>query len=157
MSISTGAKGRTIAYPWTLATAEATKNYWISKGRKRASNLKFEDRWTWVKLKVRVRNWYGDTMIMAHVLDNREGVTSIKFQAFVRLGAESYDDHIKKHLKSGKGTDQNLARENIDMVQLLTYCGLDSLLEYETLDDQILELRKQYKRHAKAVSESLVL
>ena len=157
MSISTGANGRTIAYPWTPATAEATANYWKSKGRKRASNLKFEDRWTWVKLKVRVVNWYLDTMIAAHVLDNREGVTSIKFQSFVRLGAESYDDHIKKYLKSGKGTDQNLARENIDLVQLLTYCGLDSLLEFETGEDQIEQLRRQAKQHTRALKDSRVL
>jgi pyrroloquinoline quinone (PQQ) biosynthesis protein C len=70
-------------------------------------------------------------MLAAHVLDNRAGgICGLKFQAYVTLGAESYDEHIKEFLKSIKGSKTNRVREEIDIYQLLTYCGTDTLLEY---------------------------
>jgi len=78
----------------------------------------------------RVRNWYWDTMLASHVMDNRPGITSIKFQSFVLLGQSSYDDHIKKFFQSPKGEERNQI-DLIDMDDLLLYNGLDSLLQYK--------------------------
>jgi uracil-DNA glycosylase len=121
----------TIAYPWLKETAEATKELWLSNVPKIASNMKFEDRWTRALLKTRVKNWGWDTMLAAHVIDNREGITSLKFQAFVLLGQEGYDEHIKPFLESREkgGYSANTVRE-CSMDDLLLYCGMDAVLEW---------------------------
>lgn len=126
-----------IAYPWTEPAIAATRRMVRSPNPKIASNCKHEDRWTWALLKTRVRNWKWDTMLAAHVIDNRKAITSLKFQAWVMLGAESYDDSIKSYLhgKGGYGTNRV---NDIKINKLLKYCALDSLLE-------VLVARKQAK------------
>lgn len=122
---------RTIAYPWLGEAIDATWELVRSRNPKIASNIKFEDRWTRWFFGKGVRNWRWCTMTNAHLIDNRERITSIKFQAFVLLGAESYDDHIKPFLRAKKGEKLNRILSEIDMGQLLLYNGLDSLLEYK--------------------------
>ncbi len=52
--------------------------------KKIASNIKFEEQWSNVRLGTEVKGWHWDTMLNAHVFDNRPGhITSIKFQAYV--------------------------------------------------------------------------
>lgn len=94
-----------------------------------ASNMKFEERWTRKKLGHGVSPWEWDTMQAAHCLDNRTGVTSIKFQAFVHLGIGDYSSHISSYLKSESSNELNRIYE-VDMDDLLMYNGLDSVLEY---------------------------
>lgn len=123
---------RTIAYPWSRRCAAATKNLLRSSVPKIAQNLKFEERWTRKLLGVSVRNWDWDTMLATHWLDNRSKITSIKFQAFVLLGTESYDDHIKPYLQAAqKGGNENNSIHKLDQKSLLLYCGLDALIEYK--------------------------
>ena len=135
-SISNGV--RTIAYPWVGEAVSATLTLLRSKRvEKIASNLKFEERWTrHVFNGCGVRRWKWDTMVAAHVLDNRPKTTSIKFQSFVHLGAESYDDHIKPFLRV-KGQKTNSAKKDINLQELLVYNGLDSLLEYKVAEIQM--------------------
>jgi len=94
-----------------------------------ASNAKFEERWAMAKLGHGVPNWYWDTMIVAHMLDNRSKITSIKFQTYVHLGIGDYDSHIQPFLKSQGSSLFNRIRQ-IDPEELLIYNGLDALLEY---------------------------
>jgi uracil-DNA glycosylase family 4 len=133
----------TIAFPWygrvQKAMTELLTNREVGKI---ASNLKFEDRWTRAILGIEVKNWLWDTMIAAHVVDNREDITGLKFQSFVTLGVESYDEHIKRFLQAKKGRKVNQILEEIDMDQLLTYNGLDSLLEY-----LVAKKQTQYLKH----------
>ncbi len=98
--------------------------------RKVASNMKFEDRWTRAKLGHRVKGWWWDTMLAAHVIDNREKITSIKFQAFVYLGVADYNAHVQPYLESPTANGLNRIMD-LDMKDLLVYNGLDSLLEYK--------------------------
>jgi len=124
-------KGKhTIAYPWLGSAVAATGEYLASTMPKVASNLKFEDRWSRRAFGRPVRGWFWDTMNVAHCIDNRPNITSIKFQALIHLGVESYDDHIKPFLQA-KGQKTNRVKREIDMDQLLLYCGLDALLEYK--------------------------
>lgn len=122
---------RSVAFPWVGAAVPAVRELLFSDVPKYGYNIKFEERWTLAKLGGPVRNWVHDGMLAAHVLDNRSGITSLKFQAFVRLGVEDYDSHIKPYLKSkGGGNDKNRIHL-VSMQDLLTYCGLDALLEYK--------------------------
>ncbi len=123
---------RTIAFPWVGEAIDAFKEFLSSKLRKIASNKKFEDRWARRVIGVPVKNWFWDTMNNGHIQDNRRDITSIKFQGFVCIGAESHNDHIKDHLRAEKGHRSNYLLRKIDLEHLLVYNGLDSLYEYDT-------------------------
>ena len=99
------------------------------KIKKIASNQKFEDRWCRAKMGHPVAGWWWDTMLGAHVLDNRQEITSVKFQAYVLLGVPDYEESLGGKLKS-KGTAQVNRIDEIHPKDLLTYCGMDSLVEF---------------------------
>lgn len=101
-----------------------------------ASNIKFEDRWTRVKLGHPVVNWHWDTMMAAHALDNRPGITSIKFQAFVHFGIADYNSGVEDFLRADTANSLNRIDE-LDEKDLLMYNGLDSLLEYMVAQKQM--------------------
>ncbi len=133
---------RTIAYPWSGEAVEATlellKN---SDVPKIAGNMKFEDRWARHHYRTPVKNWMWDTVLCAHVLNNTRGVTSVKFQAFVRLGIESYDDHIKPFLSETKGGRLNRIKD-LDIRDLMYYCAMDSAVEFDIYLDQKAEMKR---------------
>ena len=93
----------TVAFPWGSRVEEAMRKFIQSPLKKIAANMKFEDRWTRRMLGHGIRNLVWDTMQAAHVLDNRPEITSVKFQAFVRLGVARYDQRIKPYLESRQG------------------------------------------------------
>lgn len=132
-SISTGKE--TIAFPWSDNIAIPMVLLLKSKVAKIAANMKFEHRWSKSQVGVSVRNWYWDTMLAAHVLDNRKGVTGLKHQAFVKFGINSYNDHIEFLLKSKNGRYNRI--HEIDIYDLLIYNGMDSLLEYKLAKRQM--------------------
>lgn len=138
-SISDGQ--RTIAYPWHGKAIASSKKLFRSKVGKIASNQKYEERWTMSKLGFPMNNWVWDTMLAAHVLDNRSEITGLKFQSFVRLGAGSYDDHIAPYRSSKQpgGNVKNSLRQ-ADLQEILIYNGMDSLLEYKLAEIQMKEL-----------------
>jgi len=105
------------------------------KLKKVASNIKFEERWSIAKLNTRVRSWDWDTMLMAHYLDNRSKIYSVKFQAFVLLGIPNYDEHIHPYLVAKFSNGLNNIRD-LDEKDLLLYNGLDSLLEFLVMKEQ---------------------
>jgi uracil-DNA glycosylase family 4 len=131
---------RCIAFPWYGEAVTAMGELLRSPMPKIASNLKFEDRWTRKEFGHRVRAWAWDTMLAAHVADNRPSITSVKFQAFVRLGVPLWNDRIEPFLKTrGDETVNRILRE-IEIEDLLTYNGLDALHEFRVAVDQINEL-----------------
>lgn len=137
-SVSDGKE--TIAYPFYGAVKEASKELVISDVPKIASNMKFEQRWTMAKLGVRVKNFAHDTMLCAHCLDTRGGISSIKFQAFVLLGAPLWNQHIDELLDTDEKEKRGNSRNNIhqiDLQDLLKYCAVDSLLEWRVSQEQM--------------------
>lgn len=119
-----------ISYPMTGEAREATKEFLVSKVKKIAANSKYEILWSYFALGVKVSSIIFDTMISAHILDNRQKTKSLKFQAFVLLGQTSYDDPIKMFFKSNGTNEPNRIKE-IELNQLLLYGAMDSLLEYK--------------------------
>lgn len=110
-----------------------------------AANLKFEEMWSRVILGTSVMGWLFDTMLASHILDNREGVTSLKHQVYRRYGVADYDSHLKPLLKSKEknGNAFNEIRQ-IPLRDLLIYCGLDALYEFRLALDQMQELRPKW-------------
>lgn len=107
--------------------------------KKIAANMKFEDLWTRTKLRTQIKGWLWDTMLAAHCLDNRPGITSLKFQAYVHYGLIDYDSHIEEYLKSKEkhGNAFNRIYE-ADRNELLIYNGIDALLEHRLARKQML-------------------
>ena len=118
-----------------------------------ASNMAFEESWSLVIFGVSVENFIWDTMVNTHVLDNRPGITSIKFQTYLRYGIAKYNSSVEKYLTSGEDKDSNTRNkgeekdsnafnkiDECDQLSLLKYCGLDSLFEYITAIRQMGEM-----------------
>lgn len=133
----------TVAFPLTKKVKPILKEIITGPNPKIACNIKFEDKWSRVKLGVRVRNWKWDVMLAAHILDNRKGTTSLKFQALVQLGISSYNDVVENYLKNKKDGYNRI--DEIDWNTLLLYCGLDSHFEYLVAMKQ-MEQMKQLKK-----------
>lgn len=106
---------------------------------KMAHNMKFEDNWTNIRLRSPVDFWEWDSMLAAHILDNRPGITSLKFQAYVHFGVVDYESTVSSYLKSQEGEKNanafnrvlEVLKDPVLTKELLIYCGLDSLYEYE--------------------------
>jgi len=104
---------------------------------KTAHNLKFEEAWSSIKLNQPVANWKFDSMIAAHILDNRTGITSLKFQSYVQFGIVDYDSEISPYLRGNDKKDggnainqiMKLANDPIKRKKLLEYDALDSIHE----------------------------
>lgn len=131
---------RTISYPWTPKTKKETLKVLLSEKPKIGANMKFEDRHTRKEFGEEVKNWKWDVVTNAHILDNRKGVTGVKFQSFVLFGLPSYNDHLESYLRSEGGNTPNRIHK-IDMDELCLYCGIDSLIEYKIYERQ----RSQFK------------
>ena len=108
---------------------------------KAAANMKYEHVWSLIKLGVETNPWIWDTMQAAHILDNRPGITSLKFQAYVQLGVVDYDSHIYTFLSGpAPGEDpknSNAINRIFELVErdggkeLMTYCALDAMYEHQ--------------------------
>ncbi len=123
--------GMTVAYPWHGEAVKATGELLFSKIPKWGLNLKFEDRWTRKIFGRGVRNWQWDGMLAAHVLDNRSGITSLKYQAFCTLGEEPYSEAIEPYLKGEPDGGNNPNRiTQYPLEKVLLYNAYDAILEY---------------------------
>lgn len=130
----------TMAYPWHGEAVRATEELLQSNVGKIAANMKHEIRWFKKVFGSAGKRWIFDTMLASHVIDNREGICGLKFQSFVRLGVESYDDHIKPFMKGHGGKGLNQLLSEVDLNQLLLYNGMDALLEHQLAEIQAKEL-----------------
>lgn len=78
-----------------------------------AHNMKFEHQWAAHCLGVETQGWIWDTMIAAHVLDNRgdgenderhnEGITGLKLQVYLNFGVERWEPETR--FKPGEFND----------------------------------------------------
>ena len=103
---------------------------------KAAHHAKFEDNWTNVFFKTEVNGWAWDSMLTAHILDNRPKIAGLKFQYYVHFGLVGYEDEIYAYMQSdedeegGNGFNRmaDLIRTNPN--EVLIYNGIDSLAEH---------------------------
>ena len=152
MSVSNGIT--TFAFPWSLIVTgtdsdrirarKAVVRFLRSPYPKIAANLKFEERWVRSKLGIRVRNWKWDTVLAAHWLDYREGITSLKFQSFVQMGYPDFEHKVSKFMDNDdkSGYAPNQLQKNVRLHDLLIYNGMDSYLEFQLAKLQIQQYLK---------------
>lgn len=142
-------------------TFNPLKEYWETKHIKKiAHNSAFERTWTIVKLGTVPRRLVIDTMLMAHVLDNRDTKwLSIKFLGPMFTGCHVWNSHIESYLVPLK-QDVELHGEYalnrvgaIPIRQLLTYNAIDSLVELRTFTKLFDRLKNFYKTFPSDTSE----
>jgi uracil-DNA glycosylase len=99
-----------------------------------AHNMKFEDTWVNVILGYPIKAWAWDSMQASHLIDNRRGITGLKFQTYIHFGVSDYSSHLDKYLRAvdeKNGNSVNRIEELIKTEQgysdVLIYCGLDTL------------------------------
>jgi uracil-DNA glycosylase family 4 len=126
----------TVAFPWLPETRAAMQELIRSPIPKIAQNMKFEDRWSLKEYGHPVRNWVWDTLLAEHLIDNRQGICGLKFQAFAHLGFPQYNDHIEPYLAGEGARGKNQIRK-LDPTELLKYNGLDALLEWHLALKQV--------------------
>lgn len=132
ISVST-AVSDTECYAWIndKIKAKLFKKVLQSKAPKTAHNIQMEEEWSYWKIGTTVNNWNICTMNMAHCLDNRPGITSLKFQTYVNFGVSDYDSHISPYLKS----DGKLGANSVNRIeQFIKEYGKRELLKYNGLD-----------------------
>lgn len=99
-----------------------------------AHNMKFEQSWSVNCLNQTVENWVWDTMIASHVIDNRDGITGLKFQVYTSFGIVDYSSQVEEYLKGGDRKDGNAPNRIYELLKqpggrelLLHYNGLDTI------------------------------
>ena len=135
-------------YAFMMPKSKRARQPWVDllarrSVRKMAHNMKYEETWSTVRLGQSVANWNWDSMIAAHVLDNRPGVTSLKFQAYVEFGIVDYASDISPYLSAVDNQNGNALNRIMDLLkipggkdQLLKYCALDSVYQYRLAEKQ---------------------
>ena len=122
-----------------------------SRISKMGHNIKYEDTWTAVRFRVEVQGWEWDSMQAAHVLDNRQYITGLKFQVYVNFGVIDYASEITPYLKPTSENEKKFGGNAINRIQelldqpggekkLLKYCAFDSFYEYMLAMKQIKKL-----------------
>lgn len=127
--------GVCLAFPMVGEAKKYLKRVLQSSTPKRGANTKFEDHWSRVHVGTAVKNWDWDAMLSAHHLDCREGITSVKFQAFVRLGLMPWGEDISPFFVSQDGSKYNRIFD-LDLEKLLWYNGIDAIAEAAICEHQ---------------------
>lgn len=111
---------------------EFTLQYGVS-----TCNCSFENMWSFVILKAIVQGWEWCSMNNAHILDNRRGISGLKFQTYINFGVSDYDSLISDYLVSPKDQGANAFNKILKFFkehgekEALRYCGLDSIYGYK--------------------------
>lgn len=139
------------AYAFPISDREVNKEWvrmlWNKEIKKIAHNMKFEETWSRVRLGVKVRGWLWDSMLAAHVLDNRRHSTDLKFQSLINFGVYDYSSAVEPYLtrplnreQESKGANAINKVEACPLDKLLTYCGMDSMLEFRLAQVQMKKM-----------------
>ena len=110
-------------------------------------NFKFENEWTLEHFEVDDINWAWDSMLAAHVVDNRVGICGLKLQCFINFGIRSWDYRIEPYLEGIDKRDltsPNRIREFIDVHgddECMIYCGIDSILCFRLATKQMEQIK----------------
>jgi uracil-DNA glycosylase family 4 len=101
--------------------------------------IKYEDTWSKWILGYYISPWVHDTMLTAHVLDNRTGITGLKFQAYVNYGLLGYDKDVERYIDTGSKNANDFNKlEEVDLDSLLEYNAIDTIITRRLFFDQKL-------------------
>ena len=130
------------AYTFEMPKSKKARKPWTDllerqSVKKIAANMKYEDTASIVQLNTEVSPWLWDTMQAAHVIDNRTGITGLKFQTYVNLGVIDYDSEVNPYLKGRDSKNANSINRIEEFMEtpenkklVLDYCANDSIHTY---------------------------
>jgi len=101
-----------------------------------AANMKFEKTWAKVCLNCSINGLIHDTVLAGHIIDNRSGITSVKFQSFANFGIFKYEEAVGTYIKGSKEDETEFGANAFNRMHecpeqmMLEYVAMDSLLEY---------------------------
>lgn len=130
ISLSDGEYSYSFPFFDTITFKETFKNFLLSDIRKISHNLQFEAIWSKHIFGVWPTNWYWDTMIVQHCLDNNKPV-GLKYLTYSKLGVIGYDDSIDEYIKS---IEEEREQYGDNAFNRITEAPLSELLEYNALD-----------------------
>lgn len=122
-----------ICFPVTPVTIPPLKTLLTNPNiGKMAHNIKFEDIWTSVILECEVNNWAWDSMIAAHLSDNRAGTKDLGFQGLVHFGVKDYWSWTEPFIRGKDEKDANSFNRMSEapLERVMKYCAMDSLIGY---------------------------
>lgn len=128
-----------VAFPYLKTNKFKKKLIKILTGpsKKIMQNMAFEMAWTEQIIGCEINNVAFDTMAASHVIDNRTGITGLKFQTYINYGVPDYSTDVQQYLKSeGKGANKFNNIDKAPLRPLLEYNGLDSMYTYRLSLDQ---------------------
>ena len=130
-----GAYSIPFSYPgiWDSQQLEEIRLLWTqilahSEISKSAQNIQMERPWSKIIMGQEPEGWIWDTMVFAHIMDERPEYTSLDFQTFINFGYE-YGEEISPYKEPKNGLHFNSMHE----------CPLDDLLLYNGLDSYFLK------------------
>lgn len=124
----------TIAFPMKDADRGTWREFLQSENlRKIFANAKYEQRASRACVGTWISNVVWDTMTAAHVLDNRPGICSLKFQTYINFGVGDYSSHIDF---GDNGSNERNLIEKYNIRDVLLYNGLDALYTYRLAQKQ---------------------
>lgn len=146
--VSVSAVTKNGAYGWinNPVMAKIFKKVLVSDIPKSAHNLQFENAWSFFRMDAVVNKWKWCSMNAAHILDNRKGILSLKFQTYAHFGVGEYDALINPFLKAPPGEGNNAFNTIDDFIRehgakaLLTYNVLDSIFGYNLTVKQMRQI-----------------
>ena len=124
VSCAFGWESGACAWGMSADTIPYTKSVLIASNiQKIAHNCKFEHQWASQTLGVETQGWVWDTMLAAHMVDNRRRICKLKHQAYLNFGVEDWsggmdfgddeDDELNT-LGSRELTDEDLRYNALD-------------------------------------------
>jgi uracil-DNA glycosylase family 4 len=112
--------------------------------KKLGHNIKYEDEWSFVILGTRIKNWFWCSMQAAHILDNRAGITNLKFQYYINFGIAGYETEVNKWMQAEDDKNANsfnkmkeFTSSPAGLLLTLTYNAYDSAYEYRLAEKQM--------------------
>jgi len=133
-------QGEEFVESYSFEMTERVKPWWIkfllSNVPKISHKLQFEEKWSRACFDAEVQNWCWDTMLAAHVLDNRGHISSLKFQTYANFGIIDYSSEIAPYLRADTSLGFNRIEEALKE-KLLEYNALDSFYSYLLYKKQI--------------------
>lgn len=117
------------------------------KIKKIVHNIQFEYVWSKYVIKQQMNSIIWDSMLAAHLVDNRQGITSLKYQAFQRWGIPDYSADIKAFLVPITGSYFNTVLK-VPIDKLLEYNALDVVYTLALYYEQIEDLTEKEKEVA---------
>lgn len=114
------------AFRCTPATKDAFIKLFTLKPKVNGANVKFDFVWNAVKLGMNPADFkiHFDTVLMAHLLDNRDGITSLKFNTYRFFGI-TYESEAHKYLESDGGCNTENRIFEAPEYTILYYNALD--------------------------------